>query len=515
MRILAIDFSHLFFRMWKATGGEELSEAAKRTLQTVATIRHGYDRVTILCDAGQSFRKGIDPAYKADRERQPAPFYEQLRRTVDRLRVEGCSVFDAPEVGIAAVDSANPQGLFAEADDLCASLAQWCIDNGHPLDIYGGDKDLLQCVDDEHGIRILHPEKGIITAEHVMTKFGIAPPRIADMLALSGDDSDNYKPFPKWSDAEGDHPGIGAKTAIELLKLHGTALDVVAMLDAKDAEDNPIDPPWKAHTIKAMRRGLPTPTNAVIRGMNLATLRRDLGVDFSLLLAEPVYASLVAPRNAPSHEALQAFNGAARALAQAEDAAEPYEDATEADPSASTALVPHVAEHGLTRFAGQYAQADAMMALAEKFYDARMFGTFPNASAIFTVLWLATERGEAPATALVNAYVTKPGKPPGYLATYLAARVKASSVCKVFRIVETEATYAVVEYQRIDDPEPGLYRFDLKEAIDAGWDHGSQDSPWRTRPRAMCRAAAQREAAKAFFQDVVSGMADADEDVMR
>jgi 5'-3' exonuclease len=515
MRILAIDFSALFRRNWEATGGKELSEAYARTLRTVAEIREGFDRVALLCDSGSSFRKALLPTYKADREKPPAPYYEQLNRTVARLMADGCVPFSAPMVpeffrADGGFDSAAIEERWAEADDLCASLAQWCIANGHSLIIYGGDKDLLQCATgpsaDHTGtiVNVWRPDHaGLWDAKRCAEsdKIGVPPERIPDWLALGGDASDGFKMFPGWEEPDPKdasktvkRPGIGPGNAAKLLARFGTILGVIdaAMFEPDDADGPAQNPFPPSHQRDVIRRAKPSPIEAAQLGLRLATLVRDLPVDWSVLEADPEVRPIAPP---------------SPAMAPAPDVAE---GEIVAEEHAEMALY-REAPSGLARFGEQYKSAQAMMDLATRFYDGRFFGSFPNAEALFTVMWLAHERGENVGHALTNAYVIKVGKPPGYLAVYLAARVKRSPVCKVFRIIESTRDHAVLEYQRTDDPEPKTFRFDLSEAESAGWI--KKDGAWESRPRAMCINACMREAARAFFPDVVAGMADADEHV--
>lgn len=507
MKILAIDFSALMRRNWEATGGKELSEAYARTLRTVADIRQGFDRVALLCDSGPSFRKALLPTYKADREKPPAPYYEQMNRTVARLMADGCVAFAAPmhpefARTEGAHDSAANEPRYAEADDLAASLAAWCIANKHDVVIFGGDKDLLSLPLDPKSpdfgtVQVWRPDHAGLWNEIRVAEDpkgpGVPPERIPDWLALGGDASDGFKMFPGWEEDGKKKPGIGPGNAAKLIAKFGSLMGVIdaALSDA----DPPPFPP--SHQRDVIRRAKPSPVEAAQLGLRLATLVRNLPVPWERLEEEPVYAPLTEEKPRAAEATFE----------------EPIRCGTFDDEATQAALarIAPPSASGLSRFGEQYKSAEQMMDLANRFYEGRFFGSFPNPESLFTVMWLASERGENVGHALVNSYVIKAGKPPGYLATYLAARVKASPVCKEFKIIESTATHATVLYQRIDDAEPSTYRFDLKEAEQAGW--LKEDGPWVKRPRAMLRAAALREAARAFFFDVVSGMADADEHV--
>lgn len=483
MNILGIDFSAMFRRNWEASGGKELSEAYKRTLQTVASIREGFDRVAILCDSGTSFRKMLLASYKADRERPPAPYYEQMGRTCERLHADGCSVFLSPAVGV--VPGAT---YYAEADDLCAALASWCVMNSHALTIYGGDKDLIQLVDDEWKVSVWRPDyEGRWDRGRVIAKYGVEPLRINDWLALGGDKVDGFKMFPGWEEDGKKRPGIGPDIAAKLLARFGTIYGVIDAIEGKDAEGLPVM--RDGHVKEVLRRGQPTPLAAATLGMQLATLRRDLSVDFGVLESEPVYASLT--EDAPDSTSDPPSNPNPRA--------------------ASTALARPVDATGIERYALQPRSANAMMQMAEWLFDSRLYGQYPTATAVFAVMLEANERGVPVGLALRNGYIVK-GKP-AWSAQFIGALVLASGKAKKFRIIESTADRAVLEYQRTDDVEPRLFEFTIEEARTAGWMKSGEkgDNKWITNPRTMLRWAAIREAARAFFFDVVAGMHTPDE----
>ena len=77
--------------------------------------------------------------------------------------------------------------------------------------IWTPDKDLGQCVRDTRVVQIDGRRKTIRDAAGIREKFGVDPPLIPDLLALVGDAADGYPGI----------PGIGAKTAAQLLNRHG------------------------------------------------------------------------------------------------------------------------------------------------------------------------------------------------------------------------------------------------------------------------------------------------------
>ncbi len=101
-----------------------------------------------------------------------------------------------------------------EADDLIGAVARKC-ENDFRVKIISSDKDLSQLIDDN--ISMLVPQSGNKgdfeerTAATVVEKFGVTPELMIDYLALLGDSSDNIAGV----------PGIGAKSAVELLNSFG------------------------------------------------------------------------------------------------------------------------------------------------------------------------------------------------------------------------------------------------------------------------------------------------------
>jgi 5'-3' exonuclease len=100
-----------------------------------------------------------------------------------------------------------------EADDALASAAHlaWKDKRVEKVAIWTPDKDLAQCVKGERVVQIDGRRKIIRDAAGVREKFGVDPPLIPDLLALVGDAADGYPGI----------PGIGAKTAAQLLNSHG------------------------------------------------------------------------------------------------------------------------------------------------------------------------------------------------------------------------------------------------------------------------------------------------------
>lgn len=525
LRILAVDLSAMARRHWEASQGRENSETFSRTINEIASLRDGWDRVAICCDTGVSFRRAIDPQYKANRERPPASYGEQVTRIKERLAADGCMIFDAPKVTIAGAQSDH----YAEADDVIGALAQWCRVKQHQLRIVGGDKDLLQLVSDAGDgcagcdvIKANDPDPW--NEARVEAKIGLPPALVPAWLALAGDGSDGFKPFPGWDERDPANPngkpkktpGIGDKTAVDLLQrfaLRGWRLAededgfiatpmhaVMAVLAAVDGVDLDGKPHITEHNREVLKRG---GQRAAEMGILLASLRTDLDIDFSVLEREPV----VKRADARVGEAAPKFTDAAT-FAPTETVLEGEPVHPNFQPQPSTAMV-RAQSHAtaIDRHAFQPRNLADLWEVSSAFFNSRLYPQYQSPEAIMVVAIEAAERGVPIGLALRNGYVVK-GRP-AWSASFLAALVLSSGKAKTFRIVETTETHAVLEYQRIDEPTPSLFPFTIQEAERAGWIRG--DSKWATNPRTMLRWAAMREGARAFFQDVVAGMHTPDE----
>ena len=106
-----------------------------------------------------------------------------------------------------------------EADDLLGSLASAESARGGRALLMTGDRDMYQCASDAVSVVYLKQgSRGFETVDpaEVISRYGIAPELVPDFIALRGDPSDGLPGA----------PGIGAKTAADLLGRHGS-LDAV------------------------------------------------------------------------------------------------------------------------------------------------------------------------------------------------------------------------------------------------------------------------------------------------
>src|SRR5215471_3192552 len=161
------------------------------------------DHIAVVFDAkGSSFRNRIYDQYKAQRP-EPAPDlvpqFGLVRRATDAF-------------GVCQIELED-----FEADDLIATYARHAVEVGAKVTIVSSDKDLMQLVGDK--ITMLDPIKNRpIGVAEVRERFGVGPERVIDVQALCGDSVDNVPGV----------PGIGVKTASELINTYGSLESLLA-----------------------------------------------------------------------------------------------------------------------------------------------------------------------------------------------------------------------------------------------------------------------------------------------
>jgi DNA polymerase-1 len=172
---------------------------------------HGQKPTIVVWDAGDSGRTQVHTEYKAGRRSRPDLLKEQwphLEPLVDafgyrNVRVDGY-----------------------EADDVIASIAEQARENGVGVTIVTGDRDAFQLIDPESKVKVMATSRGITETkvydyDAVVERYGIPPELIPDFYGLKGDTSDNIPGV----------PGIGDKTASQLLQQFGTLEGVLASVD--------------------------------------------------------------------------------------------------------------------------------------------------------------------------------------------------------------------------------------------------------------------------------------------
>ncbi|MFA7536397.1 MAG: DNA polymerase I [Desulfuromonadales bacterium] len=164
------------------------------------------DHLAVIFDAkGPSFRKEIYAEYKANRLAMPDDLVPQIPLIKEVVRA-----FRLPAIELAGF----------EADDIIATLTRKFVAEGMDITIVTGDKDLMQVVGEHVRLYDTMKDKFFGLAE-VAERFGGPPEKVAEVLALAGDSSDNIPGV----------PGIGEKTARELIIEFGSLENLLANVD--------------------------------------------------------------------------------------------------------------------------------------------------------------------------------------------------------------------------------------------------------------------------------------------
>jgi DNA polymerase-1 len=173
----------------------------------LAAIDARPPRAVIACLGAEeaAYRVALYPGYHAQRDPMPAELARQWQRAPALLEAFGWEVQASDDL---------------EADDLMFSFAQVESEAGGRALLVTGDRDLFQAVDEHTAIL---EQKGTAAAveidpAEVRRRYGITPDLVPDFIALRGDPSDNLPGA----------PGIGEKTARDLLLTHGSLDGAIA-----------------------------------------------------------------------------------------------------------------------------------------------------------------------------------------------------------------------------------------------------------------------------------------------
>jgi DNA polymerase-1 len=170
---------------------------------------HAPAGVVVAWDAGMSGREVTYDLYKAQRKPRPDLLREQWPNLMPLVEAFGYT-------------NVKVEGY--EADDVIASLARQAREEGIPVMVVTGDRDAYQLVGE--GVRVMSTSRGITETKvydeaAVEERYGVPPERIVDLMGLRGDTSDNIPGV----------PGIGEKTATQLLQKFGDLEGVLAAVD--------------------------------------------------------------------------------------------------------------------------------------------------------------------------------------------------------------------------------------------------------------------------------------------
>jgi DNA polymerase I len=210
-----IDASHFIFRAYHTMPPDMVDADGNATHALYGFARFISDllervrpeRIGVAFDLSgrrTSFRNGIYPAYKANREAPPADLERQFALCREFCRHMGLAEFASAEY---------------EADDIIGTLAARSRAAGLRNVLVTRDKDLSQLIRDGD---VFWDYSGNTRYHYhdIGPRFGAIPELIADFLALTGDSVDNIPGV----------PGVGKKTATELFAVFGSLDELYANL---------------------------------------------------------------------------------------------------------------------------------------------------------------------------------------------------------------------------------------------------------------------------------------------
>ena len=211
--IILVDGSSYLYRAFHAlppltTSSGQPTGAVRGVAAMLRKLLKDYDPqyMAVIFDAkGKTFRDELFEQYKSNRPPMPDDLREQVQPLHDLIRAMGLPLII--EEGV-------------EADDVIGTFARIFGEQGKPVLISTGDKDMAQLVTDQVTL-INTMNDALYDIEGVKKKFGVGPELIIDFLALMGDKVDNIPGV----------PGVGEKTALGLIQGLGSLENIYQNLD--------------------------------------------------------------------------------------------------------------------------------------------------------------------------------------------------------------------------------------------------------------------------------------------
>ncbi|TVM00484.1 MAG: DNA polymerase I [Candidatus Brocadia sp. WS118] len=186
-----------------------------RMLQKLLREHHPEYVAVVFDTKGITHRHSSYREYKANRKPTPDELQVQIPLIYKIVRAFNIPIYAA-------------KGY--EADDVIGTLVKLLSDKPVEVVIVTSDKDMEQLLNPK--VKILHAKKGkMVDPESLFKEKGIRPEQVVDVLALSGDSSDNIPGV----------PGVGNKTALELIQKWGSLESVltnVNLITGKKRQEN-------------------------------------------------------------------------------------------------------------------------------------------------------------------------------------------------------------------------------------------------------------------------------------
>jgi len=207
---------------------------------------------------GPTYRHEAYEAYKGKRPKLDDALASQISRSRDIFKAFSIPIYE--KAGF-------------EADDALGTIVE-TLKKRKDIDIIiaSGDMDTLQLVDDKK-VRVYTLKKGIndtilYDEDGVVARFGFSPAQMTDYKGLRGDPSDNIIGV----------PGIGEKTATDLINAFGTIEDIYATLKKKGGDEAFKKAGFRERVIELLR----THEEQARFSKMLATIKCDVPIEFSL-----------------------------------------------------------------------------------------------------------------------------------------------------------------------------------------------------------------------------------------
>jgi 5'-3' exonuclease len=213
--LLAVDGPYLLYRSFFALP-DSIHGAMGRPVNALLgganlLLRIAADqrpRAIVVCFGADAadYRVALYPPYHSTRPEVPEALAWQFERAPEFFGAFGWSTESTADL---------------EADDLLGALGTAEAQAGGRALIATGDRDMFQCVSEQVKVLLLKPGSSgfeVVGPDEVKRKYGISPELVPDFIALRGDPSDGLPGA----------PGIGPKTAADLLQRYGSLEEAIA-----------------------------------------------------------------------------------------------------------------------------------------------------------------------------------------------------------------------------------------------------------------------------------------------
>ncbi len=545
--MLLIDLSSIAHPLFHVSASDPDPNATSiKTVKRVRALASGQPHVAIAIDSGKSFRKDLDPSYKATRPTSDAALQHQIALAIETLKSDGFPIWGAK--GYEADDviaSATMMALFSHRAELIGIEG---VSIGATVTIASADKDLCQLIGPRVSVHSL-TNGTVYDAEAVQAKYGVAPNQMVDYLALVGDPSDNIKGA----------KGIGPKTAAELLKKYGNLEDLYVALKEHGTQftpamasnlyefkprveltrelirlktDAPIPfdeifkerVPMDTEVFDDIDEAMPTIEHAIagakaelessiLRLSDQPTTRAsEISRPDTIGAKNDQAQGIMTPVAPIPAEATQGFHMRALPSKQTDvtstpprltPPAEPPKRPTEAFAAPVVTMV-----RSETTWDQELEPRDLREceALAQRLFASRLFSAYGTYQGVMSTIIAGRELGLAAMTSLRLFQIIE-GKP-SMSADMIRGLVQRSPLCEFFRCTKRTAEKATWITKRKGDDVPTQLSFTIEQGR-AAWtkDQRAWDaSAWGKRPINMVTKSASSELARLVYADIVGNM---------